>query len=235
MTPHNKAKKDEIAPVAIMPGDPLRAQWIAKNNLEDARLVNDVRGIFAYTGAHNGKLFTVMAHGMGIPSIGIYTWELFKFYEVKTIIRVGSAGSYSKQIKVGDVIIAKDAASFSPYASDIGVPAPEGILAATPLLVERACQNAERLGISAHCCRVFSSDSFYNKYSVEENIKRSHGAEAVEMEAFGLYANAQALGKNALTLLTCSDSLVTGESMSAEARQTSFSGMVKLAFEIGGI
>lgn len=238
MTPHNKAKREDIAEVTIMPGDPLRAKWIAENFLENARLVNDVRGMFAFTGSYKGKQVTVMAHGMGIPSIGIYTWELFKFYDVKTIIRAGSAGSYSKDIKLGDVIIAKDAASFSSYAEEIGVDASDGadnrcgILAASKELVESAEKCAAGFGISAQSCRVFSSDCFYNKYSLEENIKRAHGAKAVEMEAFGLYANAIKLKKNAVTLLTCSDSIVTGEAMSAEERQNSFSGMIKLALEL---
>lgn len=232
MTPHNKAKKDDIAPVVIMPGDPLRAKWIAETRLENPRLVNDVRGMLAFTGTYKNMPLTVMAHGMGVPSIGIYTWELFKFYDVKTIIRIGSAGSYSKEIHVGEVIIAEDVSSFSTFAEDVGVSAPGGILGATPALVSLAQETASTLKLKAHTCRVFCSDTFYSKYTLEENIRRSQDAKAVEMEGFALYANAKALNKQALVLLTCSDSLVTGEEMSADERQTRFGDMVGLSFEI---
>ncbi|MDR2468155.1 MAG: purine-nucleoside phosphorylase [Spirochaetaceae bacterium] len=231
MTPHNKAQKNEIAQTVIMPGDPLRATWIAKQFLKDARLVSDVRGIPAYTGSYNGKELTVMAHGMGIPSMGIYSYELYKFYDVETIIRVGSAGSYSKDVKVGDILIAQDVTSFSRYAEDIGVDVQNNTLRATDSLTTLACETAREQGIQTELCRVFCSESFYNKYSLEESIKRSQNAQAVEMEGFALYANAISLHKQALMLLTCSDSLVTGEAMSADDRQLKFGGMVKLALE----
>ena len=208
MTPHNKAKKEDVAKIVIMPGDPLRAKWIAESFMENARLINDVRGMLAYTGTYKGQTFTVMAHGMGIPSIGIYSYELFHFYDVHTIIRIGSAGAYASDIKLGDA-------------------APQGLSAL-------AVQTAAELAIPVQLCRVFCSDNFYNKYTLEESIQRSKGAKAVEMEGFALYANALHLKKQALMMLTCSDSLVTGEAMAAEARQTQFAGMVKLAFETAG-
>ena len=232
MTAHNRAKKDEIAQTIIMPGDPLRAAWIAERFLEDARLVNDVRGMSAYTGAYKGKAITVMAHGMGIPSMGIYSYELFKFYDVQAIIRVGSAGAYAKEIEVGDVLIADEVVSFSNYAEDIGVPVEGRVLRAAAGLAGTAEAAARSLSLPVKVCRVFCSETFYNKYTLEENVARSGGAQAVEMEGFALYANARLFSRRALMLLTCSDSLVTGKAMSADARQTAMGDMTRLAFEI---
>ena len=232
MTAHNRAKKDEIAQTVIMPGDPLRAAWIAERFLEDARLVNDVRGMSAYTGAYKGKAITVMAHGMGIPSMGIYSYELFKFYDVQAIIRVGSAGAYAKEIEVGDVLIADEVVSFSNYAEDIGVPVEGRVLRAAAGLAGTAEAAARSLSLPVKVCRVFCSETFYNKYTLEENVARSGGAQAVEMEGFALYANARLFSRRALMLLTCSDSLVTGKAMSADARQTAMGDMTRLAFEI---
>jgi purine-nucleoside phosphorylase len=234
MTPHNKAKKDDVAPVVIMCGDPLRAKWIAENSLQDAKLINDVRGMLGFTGVYGNKRITVMGHGMGIPSMGIYSYELFNFYDVETIIRVGSAGSYIKEINVGDVVIAKDAASYSTYASEIGLETSEGlnILPATAELVDLAQAEAKLSARSVGLCRAYSSDAFYNKYTLEENIKRSGNSSVVEMEAFALYANAIKLNKKSLTLLTCSDSFITHEELSANDRQTQFTDMVKLALDM---
>jgi purine-nucleoside phosphorylase len=232
MTPHNRAKKEDVAKVVLMPGDPLRAKWISETFLQDAKLINDVRGMFGFTGTYKGKKITVMAHGMGIPSIGIYSYELFKFYEVDTIIRIGSAGSYVKEINVGDVIIAKDASAYSTYAEDIGLDVKDHILAASEDLVELAVKTAQESHINASLCRAFSSDTFYSKYTLEESIKRSQGASVVEMEGFALYANAIKLQKKALMLLTCSDSFITKEELSIEERQTKFKDMVTLAFDI---
>jgi purine-nucleoside phosphorylase len=231
MTPHNKAKKEDVAKTVIMPGDPLRAKWISENFMENPKLINDVRGMFAYTGKYKDKDVTVMAHGMGIPSIGIYSYELYHFYDVNSIIRIGSAGALSKDINVGDVIITKDVTSFSNYAEDLGIDVQNRTLAGTQELTDLAIETARELNINAEICRVFCSDSFYNKYSLEESIKRSQNAKAVEMEGFALFANALHLKKKALMLLTCSDSLVTGESMNADERQTKFANMVKLGFE----
>ena len=225
-TPHNEAQKGQIAKVVLMPGDPLRAKWIAESFLKDAKLVNKVRGAYAYTGTYNGKKVTVMAHGMGIPSIGIYSYELFKFYDVDAIIRIGSAGSLCKEIKVGDVFISSSAISFSNYAEQIGVKVKNNTLYPTKELVDLAETVCKENNIKYAIGNVASEDAFYNQYTPEQSRERHQGAQMVEMEAFGLYANAIKTNKKALVLLTCSDSLITHESMSALERQTSFEKMV---------
>jgi purine-nucleoside phosphorylase len=229
MTPHNRAKKQDIAKTVIMPGDPLRAKWIANKFLSKAKLVNNIRGMLAFTGLYKNKKITVMGHGMGIPSIGIYSFELYKFYDVSVIIRAGSCGAYQSDIDLGDVLIAKEASSFSIYPKEIGLNLKNNILEASPKLIRTASLTAEELNIKNRICRIFSSDSFYNQYSLKENIKRSGNASAVEMEAFGLYANALKLKKQALAILTCCDSLVTKEEMSAKEREPTFTDMVRLA------
>jgi purine-nucleoside phosphorylase len=231
-TPHNRAKENDFAKTVLMPGDPLRAKWISETFLKDAKLINDVRGMLGFTGLYKDKKVSVMGHGMGIASIGIYSYELFKFYGVETILRVGSAGAYSEKIKVGDIIIAESAFSFSTYADEVGVEVKNNTLNATPSLVNLTKETAKELGLSFFEGKVYSSDAFYNKYTLQENIQRTQGCAAVEMEAFALYANAIKLSKQALTILTCSDSLVTGDSLSAEDRQTSFSAMIKLALAV---
>jgi purine-nucleoside phosphorylase len=163
MTPHNKAKLSDIAKVVLMPGDPLRAKWIAENFLKSPKLVNDVRGMFAYTGAYKNKKVTVMAHGMGMPSIGIYSYELFKFYNVNTIIRVGSAGAFTKSIKLGDVIVAKEAFSESIYAQDVGVKVPKNkILNASSKPLNLCLSVARQMKIEPHVGKVLCEDVFYS-------------------------------------------------------------------------
>jgi len=232
MTPHNEAKKEDIAKVVIMPGDPLRAKLIAEKYLQNYRLVNQVRNMLAYTGTYKNKQVTVMGHGMGIPSIGIYSYELFKFYDVDTIIRIGSAGSYKQNVEVGDVVITDKAFSYSNYPSDMGVDVKDHFLYPDQHLLSLAQKTAQELNIKYHDCQVFCEDSFYNKFTLEENIQRSHNSDVVEMESTALYANAKLLNKKALTLLTCSDSFVSGKSMSANERQTSLHNMIELALEI---
>jgi len=233
MTPHNSAKKEDVAPAVLMCGDPLRAKWLSENYFENSKLINEVRGMFAYTGTYKGKRLTVMGHGMGIPSMAIYSWELFKFYGAEFIIRMGTTGSYSKDINVGNLVIAKDVFSYSNYASEIGLDVHDHIIETDTKLVQLARDTAKKLNLNAHVCRVFSSDSFYNKYTLEENIARSGNSEVVEMEAFALYANANKLGKKALALLTCSDSLVVpGVELSPEERQRKLSDMALLALNI---
>ncbi|MDR3325377.1 MAG: purine-nucleoside phosphorylase [Spirochaetaceae bacterium] len=234
MTVHNRAAKGDIARVALMAGDPLRARWIAENFLEGAELVSDVRGMLVYTGLFEGKGVTVMGHGMGCPSMGIYSYELFGFYDVEAIVRVGSAGAYLPEVGVGDVVIARDVVSYSGYADEVGVAAPGNVLAGDGGLVAAAVAAAEGLGVRAAVRRAFCCDAFYNKYSLEENVARSMGAAVVEMEGFALYANARKLGKRALMLLTCSDSLVTGEALSAGERERSFGDMVRLGLAVAG-
>lgn len=233
MTAHNTAKKGEIAKVVLMPGDPLRAKWIAETFLTDVKKVNEIRGMFAFTGKYKNKEITIMGHGMGIPSIGIYSYELFHFYDVDVIIRIGSAGSYSKDVNVGDLILTKDAYSDSLFAATIGVNANNKTLEANKELNELIKKTATENNIALIESRVHSSDVFYgNKLSIEEIINQTGGSKVVEMESFGLFANAIKLNKKASTLLTCSDSLVTHEAMSAEDRQNKFTNMVKLALEV---
>lgn len=230
MTPHIKAKKGDFSKIVLMPGDPLRAKWIAENFLESYQLVNDVRGMYAFTGNYKGIKISVMGHGMGIPSIGIYSYELFNFFDVEVIIRIGSAGSYTKDVKVGDLILTKFAYSESTYAELINVPTNNSTLLPSLEINTAILDVARNNNISIKESVVHSSDVFYGVRTVEELVKKTN-ADVVEMESFALFANAIKLNKKAATILTCSDSLVTHESMSAEDRQTKFVNMVKLALE----
>ncbi len=232
MTPHISAKKDEIAKVVIMPGDPLRAKWIAENLLKDYKEVNSVRGMLAFTGYFNGKKITVMGHGMGIPSIGIYSYELYKFYDVELIIRVGSAGSYVPEIKVKDVVLVERAYSDSTYADLMNLKVKDKIIDADDEMVNFAMKKSESLNIKIKKVTCNSSDVFYNSSPLSELIEKTKSS-VVEMEAFALFCNSIILKKKSLCLLTCSDSLVTHESMSPDERQKGFLKMCNLALEIG--
>ncbi|MBR4059370.1 MAG: purine-nucleoside phosphorylase [Lachnospiraceae bacterium] len=231
-TPHNQAVKGEIAKKVLMPGDPLRAKFIAETFLEDAKLVNQVRNMFAYTGTYNGKPVTVMASGMGMPSMGIYSYELFSMYEVEQIIRIGSAGACVPELKIGDVILADGAWSESTFArtqsgydKDVILPSAE--------LNAHIQGVAEKLNIPLTVARVHSSDVFYCESNVDDYkvIYEKHKCVCTEMESFALFHNANVLEKKAACLLTISDSLVTGESASPMARQTAFTDMMKIALE----
>ncbi len=233
-TPHNRAKIGDIAPIVLMPGDPLRAKYIAETYLTNPQLVNDVRGMLAYTGEYEGHRVSIMGHGMGIPSIGIYSYELFAFYGVETIIRIGSCGSYVKECNLGDIIIAKQAVSYSRFAEMMDVAVVDNTIEATPALVKLATDTAKAIHQDVHVGTINSSDVFYgvtNGSKIDKMIANNEIL-AVEMEAYALYTNAKKLNKNALTILTVSDSLVTHEEMSAEDRQTGFKNMMKLALEI---
>lgn len=229
MTAHNKAKKGEIAKVVLMAGDPLRVKWIAENFLSNVRLVNNVRCAYCYTGYYKDVEVSIMAHGMGIPSIGIYSYELFKFYDVETIIRIGSTGSYSKDILVNDLILVDSAYSESTYAQLLGV-SNDNILYPTEEINSTIQDVANEIKMNIKTCRCHSSDVFYSDESYVDLVEKTK-SKCVEMEAFGLFANAKKLNKKSATLLTCSDSLVTGEGLSPEERQTSFKNMVTLALE----
>ncbi len=237
MTPHIKAKKDEIAKVVLMPGDPLRAKFIAENFLTDYKCVNDVRGMLAFTGFYKNKKITVMGHGMGIPSIGIYSHELFKFYDVDTIIRIGSCGSYIKGMELGQIIIGNQAISNSTYAKSIGVNTIEDTLSATKELVDLANSTAKELGIKTINGLILSSDVFYSE-NVEYNnwvnsLIDNKNLLAAEMEAFGLYANAIKNNKKALTIVSVSDSIVEqNKCLSPDERVTTFKNMMSLALEM---
>lgn len=230
MTPHIKAKKTDFAKVVLMPGDPLRAKWIAENFLEDAQQINDIRGMLAFTGKYKGKKVSIMGHGMGIPSIGIYSYELYKFFDVETIIRIGSAGAYKKEVQVGSVALVKEAISESTFADLLNVKTDNNVLYPSKEINEVIQNTAKELSINLLNPRIHSSDIFYGVRSVDQIVEKTN-ADLVEMESFALFANAKLLNKKAACLLTCSDSLVTHEAMSAEDRQTKFVDMVKLALE----
>lgn len=230
-TPHIGAKNGEIAASVLMPGDPLRAKFIAENFLEDARCVSQIRNTLMFTGNYCGKKVSVCSSGMGIPSMGIYSYELFHFYGVEQIIRIGTAGSLSEKAKLRDVVLAIGASTDSNYGSQFCLP---GVFAPTAdfSLAAKAVETAERLGISTVTGNVLTSDSFYgdNADALQSWIKM--GILAVEMETAGLYMNAARAGKKALSMLTISDAPLRGESLSAEERQTSFTDMMNLALEI---
>lgn len=235
-TPHINATPEDFAKTVLMPGDPLRAKFIAENFLTDAKLVNYVRGIHGYTGTYKGTPVSVMASGMGMPSIGIYSYELFNFFGVDNIIRVGSAGGMNKDIKVRDIIIAQGACTDSNYAHTFNLPGTFAPIADFNLL-KTAVKKADELSLSYSVGNILSSDVFYNDFEgVPENMTSSAlwgkmGVLGVEMEAAALYMNAARSGKSALAILTVSDHLLTGESLSAEERQNSFTDMMTLSLE----
>ena len=235
-TPHINATPEDFAKTVLMPGDPLRAKFIAENFLTDAKLVNNVRGIHGYSGTYKGSPVSVMASGMGMPSIGIYSYELFNFFGVDNIIRVGSAGGMNKDIKVRDIIIAQGACTDSNYAHTFNLPGTFAPIADFNLL-KTAVKKADELSLSYSVGNVLSSDVFYNDFEgVPENMTSSAlwgimGVLGVEMEAAALYMNAARSGKSALAILTVSDHLLTGESLSAEERQNSFTDMMTLSLE----
>lgn len=230
-TPHIKAEKDQIAKTVLMPGDPLRAKFIAETFLENAVCVNTVRNMLAYTGEYNGKKVTVMGGGMGMPSVGIYTYELFNFYDVEQIIRIGTAGTLSDNVQLRDVVIGIGASTDSNYGSQYGLP---GTIA--PIcdfnLARKAVETGESMGIRTVPGNILSSDIFYNDNNQALEKWAQMGVLAVEMEAAALYMNAARAGKRALCLLTISDAPFRGESLSVEDRQIGFTDMMKIALEI---
>ena len=228
-TPHNEAAKGAFAKTVLMPGDPLRAKFIAETFLEDAKLVNNVRGIQGYTGSYKGTPVSVMASGMGMPSIGIYSHELFHMYDVDNIMRIGSAGAISPKLKLRDVVMGQAACTDSNYAHQFGMSGTFAPIADFKLL-ETAVAVARRLGVEPPVGNLLSSDIFYTKtYNSLDWGKM--GVLAVEMESAALYCNAAEAGKRALTICTISDSLVTGEELPPADRQTSFTQMMEIALE----
>ena len=230
-TPHNRAVYGEIAKTVLMPGDPLRAKFIAENFLQNAALVNDVRNIYAYTGTYKGTRLSVMASGIGIPSMGIYSYELFNYYGVDAIIRVGSAGAYTNRLKLYDVVLAESVWSESTYAK-----AQNGYEGDTMFpdkeLNEVIIETADDIKIPLHQTKVHCTDAFYTEGKDDyRQIYIKHGCECVDMESFALLRNANVLNKKAACLFTVSDCFPTGEKASAEERQTAFTNMVKLALE----
>ena len=229
-TPHNAAKVGEIAETVIMSGDPLRAKFMAENFLTDCQQFNNVRGMLGFTGMHNGKRVSVMGHGMGIPSIGIYTYELFNFYDVQTIIRVGSAGSLTTDLELGDLVLAMGACTNSNYAAQFELPGTYAPIADFRL-IRHAADVCDERGYNYRVGNVFSSDVFYNENSHNDKWINM-GVLAVEMEAPALYMNAARAGRHALTICTISDHIITGEETTAEERQTSFTRMMDVAFSV---
>lgn len=232
MTPHNQAKVGEIAKNVLMPGDPLRAKFIADTFLTNVKLVNSVRNMYAFTGEYKGKEITVMASGMGMPSIGIYSYELYSQYGVENIVRVGSAGAYVDKLDIYDVVLAESAWSQSSFAktqngyeSDVIYPDAE--------LNQKIMDTAKKLEIPVHLDRIHSSDVFYTESNVDgyKEISEKHGCVCVEMESFALFHNAKVLGKKAACLLTISDSFTSHKQTTPEERQTAFINMMKIALE----
>ena len=227
-TPHNEAIDSDIAKTVIMPGDPMRAKYIAENYLVNYKLVNKVRGMYAYTGYYKNKRITVMAHGMGNPSIGIYSYELFKFYDVDNIIRVGSAGALTDKIKLKSVLLAEKVYSKSNYAK-IQNGSDDIVLSSSEILNDQIISTARENNINVLKSVVYCSDAFYNETEKPNILFDEYGCSAVEMESFALFHNARVLNKRATCILTISDNLVTKEKLSAMERQTGFDEMIKLA------
>lgn len=229
-TPHNQAEKGEIAKTVLMPGDPLRAKFIAENFLTEGHQFNEVRNMFGYTGTYKGKEVSVMGSGMGMPSMGIYSYELYTQYEVDNIIRIGSAGALSDEIHVMDIVAAIGTCTDSNYAAQYHLP---GTFAPTAdfTLLRKAVEAAEENHFSMKVGSVVSSDIFYNDSNAVNDQWKKMNVLAVDMEAAALYMNAARCGKKALCLLTISDHLYRNESLSAMERQNSFKDMMTLALE----
>lgn len=230
-TPHITANYGDFAETVLMPGDPLRAKFIADNFLKDAKLVNNVRGVNGYTGTYNGKRVSVMASGMGQPSIGIYSYELFNFYGVKNIIRIGSCGSFDKDLHVRNIIIALGACTNGNYAMQYNLPGTFCPIADFNL-AKRAAELCEKAGVNYKVGNIFSSDMFYDDMNSGMQWAKM-GVLGVEMESAALYCNAARAGKSALCICTVSDSFLhPEENTTAEERQNSFTQMMKIALEL---
>ena len=227
-TPHINATPEDFAKTVLMPGDPLRSKFIAENFIEDARLINNVRGIHGYTGFYKGKKVTVMASGMGMPSIGIYSYELYNVFGVDNIIRIGSAGGIAEKIELRDIIIGMAASTTSNFAVQYGLP---GSYAASAdyELMKAAIEETEKIGARYHVGNILSSDIFYNADPEANKKWQKMGILGVEMEAAALYMNAAYAGKRALAICTVSDHLFNDEILDAEARQNSFTEMMEIA------
>ena len=227
-TPHINASPEDFAKTVLMPGDPLRSKFIAENFLENAVLVNNVRGIHGYTGTYKGERVSVMASGMGMPSIGIYSYELYNFFGVENIMRIGSVGAMSERVKVRDIIIGMGASTTTNFAVQYGL---EGTFApiADYRMMKTAIEEAEKIGARYAVGNLLSSDIFYNANPEAQKRWQALGVLGVEMEAAALYMNAAYAGKSALAICTVSDHLITGESLDALERQNSFTEMMEIA------
>lgn len=232
-TPHIEVSEEgKIAKIVLMPGDPLRAEYIAKTYLKDVTCFNKVRGMLGFTGTYKGHKISVMGSGMGMPSIGIYSYELFKFYDVDKIIRIGSAGAYDPNLKLFDVVVAKEAYSESSYAKTQSNES-SNVIAANHELNQEILEIAKSLNIDVNFSRIHSSDVFYREgESIVNKMYQELECSCVEMESFALFHNANVLGKKAACILTISDSLVTHEETTSEQRQTAFNQMIQIALNL---
>lgn len=229
-TPHIEAQPGDFGKTVLMPGDPLRAKYVAEHFLENPVLVNNVRGVNGYTGTYKGKKVSVMASGMGMPSIGIYSYELFHFYDVENIIRIGTAGAMTKDLNIRDVVLGMGACTNSNYGAQFQLPGPFAPIASFKLL-RRAVEVVESMEhVHYKVGNLLSSDTFYSDNPLDANWSKM-GVLAVEMEAAALYMNAARAGKHALAICTISDSVVTGEATTSAERQSSFHDMVTIALE----
>ncbi len=229
-TPHNAAKPGEIAKTVLMPGDPLRAKFVAETYLEDVKCYNEVRGMLGFTGLYKGKPVSVQGHGMGMPSIGIYTYELYNMYDVDNIIRIGSAGAIRQDVKIMDLVFGMGACTDSNYADQYGLPGTYAPIASYDLL-EKAVKIAREKNQKFYVGNVLSADVFYNDRGAP-SVWEKMGVIAVEMEAAALYMNAARAGKNALCILTISDEIYSGRELPAEQRQVGFTSMMEVALEL---
>jgi len=226
----NAAAKGDIAKAVLMPGDPLRAKYVAETYLEAPKCFNTIRNMLGYTGRYKGKTLSVMGSGMGVPSMGLYAYELYNFFDVDSIIRIGSAGGIGDDVKLMDVVIAMGASTNSGYADQYQFPGTLSATASFPLL-RKAVEVSEKNGVNAVVGQVFTADQFYNANAEAARHYKEMGILAVEMETSGLYHTAMASGKSALSILTISDLVFTGEGLSAEDRQNSFHEMMEIALE----
>ena len=229
-TPHINATPSDFAKTVLMPGDPLRAKFIAENFLENAKLVNNVRGIHGYTGTYKDVPVSVMASGMGMPSIGIYSYELYNFFGVENIMRIGSTGSMNENVHVRDIVIGMGACYNSNYARQYNLPGTYSAIADYTMM-KTAIQMCEKKGATYHVGNILSSDTFYDADATCNDRWRQMGVLCVEMEAAALYMNASKANKRALAIMTVSDHIFTGEATTAEERQNSFTEMMEVALE----
>ncbi len=234
MTAHNEAGRGDIAKTVLMPGDPLRAKFVAETYLEEPRCFNRVRNMLGYTGKYKGVEVSVMGSGMGMPSIGIYSYELFHFFGVERILRIGSAGGMAESVKPMDLLAAVGASTNSRYGEQYGLTGSFAPIADFSLL-QTAAKKAEELGMALKAGNILSSDIFYDDNPQAKEAWRRMGVLAVEMEAAALYMNAARAGKQALCLLTVSDHVFTGESLPAKVREQGFGQMVELALEVAAV
>lgn len=230
-TPHNQASSGEIAKTVLMPGDPLRAKFIAENYLDNVKCYNTVRNMLGFTGTYKGKEISVQGSGMGMPSIGIYSYELFSMYNVENIIRIGSAGSIDDKVNLRDIVIGQAACTNSNFASQYNLPGSFAPIASYKLL-ESAVEQCKKLGVTYHVGNILSSDTFYSDDSSELKMWQKMGVLAIEMEAAALYMNAARLGKNALGIMTISDCPMKNQSTTSTEREKTFTTMMEIALNL---